>query len=127
RWDSDHVVVLSDELSAIAQELVRGDYLKRVHIGLDFFDASINRVAAWVIGTRAMIRALLTALVEPTNMLRAMENRGDYTGRLALLEELKNMPIGAVWDYYCLQFGAPIGAAWLESVRKYEIEVLAQR
>ena len=89
RWDSDHVVILSDELEAIAQELVRGDYLGRVHIGLDFFDASINRVAAWVIGTRAMLKALLLALLEPTESLRRLEAEGDYTARLALLEELK--------------------------------------
>ena len=127
RWDSDHVVISSDELSAIAQELTRGDYLSRVHIGLDFFDASINRVAAWVIGTRAMIRALLTALIEPTALLRAMEDNGDFTGRLATLEELKNMPAGAVWDYYCLQCGVPIGRDWLESIRKYEHEVLGAR
>ena len=101
RWDSDHVVVLSDELEAIAQELVRGDYLDRVHIGLDFFDASINRVAAWVIGTRAMLKALLLALLEPTETLRQLEADGDTTARLALLEELKTLPFGAVWDHYC--------------------------
>ena len=87
RWDSDHVVILTDELEAIAQELVRGDFLARTHIGLDFFDASINRVAAWVIGTRAMIKALLLALLEPTAKLREMERAGDFTGRLAMLEE----------------------------------------
>lgn len=127
RWDSDHVVILSDELSAITQELVRGDYIGRVHIGLDFFDASINRVAAWVIGTRAMIRALLNALLEPTAMLRDLENAGDFTGRLAMLEELKAMPAGAVWDYYCLRSGAPVGRRWLEAVRKYERDVLSRR
>jgi L-rhamnose isomerase len=127
RWDSDHVVIMSDELSAIAQELQRGDYLNRTHIGLDFFDASINRVAAWVIGTRAMIRALLNALLEPTAMLRGMEEKGDFTGRLAMLEELKNMPSGAVWEYYCLQCGVPVGSEWLNSIRKYEREVLVQR
>ncbi|MEX2168548.1 MAG: L-rhamnose isomerase [Pirellulales bacterium] len=127
RWDSDHVAVLSDELEAIAQELVRGDYLRRVHIGLDYFDASINRVAAWVIGTRAIIKALLLALVEPTAKLRELEYNGDYTGRLAMLEELKTMPAGAVWDYYCLHKEAPVGAAWLETVRNYEREVLRLR
>ena len=101
RWDSDHVVVLSDELEAIAQELVRGEYLDRVHIGLDFFDASINRVAAWVIGARAMLKALLLALLEPTETLRQLEAEGDTTSRLALLEELKALPFGAVWDHYC--------------------------
>lgn len=127
RWDSDHVVVWSDELAAIAQELKRGSFLDRVHIGLDFFDASINRVAAWVIGTRAMIRALLVALIEPTDMLRKLEAEGDFTARLALLEELKCMPAGAIWDYYCLRQGVPAGAAWLDAVRKYEREVLSKR
>src|SRR5437588_363587 len=101
RWDSDHVVILSDDLRAIAEEIVRGDYLGRVHIGLDYFDVSINRVAAWVIGTRCMLKALLIALLEPVALLRDRETAGDFTGRLALLEELKAMPFGAVWDYYC--------------------------
>lgn len=127
RWDSDHVVVVSDELLAIAHELRRGEYLGRTHIGLDFFDASINRVAAWVIGARAMIRALLAALLEPTGMLRKLEEQGDYTGRLAMLEELKNMPAGAVWDYYCRRCGVPVGGAWLNAVRTYESDVLMQR
>jgi L-rhamnose isomerase len=127
RWDSDHVVILSDELEAIAQELVRGDYLSRVHIGLDFFDASINRVAAWVIGTRSMIKALLAALLEPIDRLRKMEQLGDYTGRLAMLEELKTMPLGAVWDFYCLKNDVPTGPCWLDCVRKYEREVLSKR
>ena len=102
RWDSDHVVILSDELRAIAEEIVRGDYLQRVHIGLDFFDASINRVAAWVIGTRCMLKALLIALLEPTKKLRELENSGDFTSRLTMLEELKTLPFGTVWDYYCM-------------------------
>ena len=119
RWDSDHVVILTDELQAIAQELVRGDYLGRVHIGLDFFDASINRVAAWVIGTRAMLKALLLALLEPTETLRRLEAEGDYTARLALLEELKALPFGAVWDHYCLHAGRARRAAtgWPRSRR----------
>src|SRR5437867_5929696 len=87
RWDSDHVVVLSDDLRATAEEIVRGDYLSRVHIGLDYFDASINRVAAWVIGTRCMIKALLMTLLEPIQKLRDLEISGDFTSRLALLEE----------------------------------------
>ncbi|MBV9124667.1 MAG: L-rhamnose isomerase [Planctomycetes bacterium] len=127
RWDSDHVVILTDELEAIAQELVRGDYLDRVHIGLDFFDASINRVAAWVIGTRCMIKALLLALLEPTPQLRRLEAEGDLTGRLALLEEVKTLPFGAVWDYYCLQADVPVGPAWLDKVKAYEQQVLARR
>jgi L-rhamnose isomerase len=127
RWDSDHVVTLTDELQAIMQEIVRGDYLSRVHIGLDFFDASINRVAAWAIGTRNAVRALLMALLEPIAKLREMEEVGDFTGRLALLEELKGMPFGAVWDYYCQQQNVPVGIAYLDEIRSYETTVLAQR
>ena len=127
RWDSDHVVTLTDELQAIMQEIVRGDYLNRVHIGLDFFDASINRVAAWTIGTRTAIRALLMALLEPAVQLREMELAGDFTGRLALLEELKGMPFGAVWDYYCQQQNGPVGMAYLAEIRSYEKLVLAHR
>ena len=127
RWDSDHVVILSDELAAIAQEIVRGEYLERVHVGLDFFDAGINRVAAWVIGTRCMIKALLGALLEPIGALRAHEAGGDFTARLALLEELKTMPLGAVWDHYCLTRGVPAGMAWLDEVRTYERDVQSKR
>jgi len=127
RWDSDHVVILSDELEAIAQELVRGDFLGRVHIGLDYFDASINRVAAWMIGTRCMIKALLLAFLEPVEKLRKLENEGDFTSRLALLEEAKTLPYGAVWDAYCESQGVPTGAAWLEEVKRYEKDVLSKR
>jgi len=127
RWDSDHVVTLTDELQAIAQELVRGDYLGRVHVGLDFFDASINRIAAWVIGTRAMLKALLMALLEPTALLREREDAGDLTARLALLEEFKSLPAGAVWDYYCLKQSVPVGPDWLEVVRNYERDHLSRR
>jgi len=127
RWDSDHVVTLTDELQAIAQEAVRGDYLDRIHFGLDFFDASINRVAAWVVGTRALLKALLMALLEPTDRLREMEAKGDFTGRLAWLEECKSLPFGAVWDHYCESNGVPVGPAWLESVRAYEKDVLLKR
>jgi len=123
RWDSDHVVILSDELRAIAEEIVRGDYLERVHIGLDFFDASINRVAAWVTGTRCMLKALLLALLEPTKNLRQMEKAGDYTSRLAMLEELKTLPFGAVWDYYCQKRDVPTGPDWLKEVKDYEARV----
>jgi L-rhamnose isomerase len=127
RWDSDHVVLLGDDLRGIAEEIVRGGYLGRVHIGLDFFDASINRVAAWVIGTRATLKALLLALLEPIETLREAEANGDFTRRLALLEELKSMPYSAVWDYYCLHQDVPAGPAWLDEVRAYERDVLAQR
>ena len=127
RWDSDHVVLLDDHLRGIMEELVRGDFLGRTHIGLDYFDASINRVAAWTIGTRNAIKALLIALLEPTKQLRAMENAGDNTGRLATLEELKSLPFGAVWDEYCRRQDVPVGTAWLAEVRAYEKNVLAQR
>jgi L-rhamnose isomerase len=127
RWDSDHVVTFSDELQAIMQELVRGDVLGRAHIGLDYFDASINRVAAWAIGARNAQRALLMALLEPTNELRTMENSGDTTGRLALLEELKGLPWAAVWDQFCLRHDAPVGLAFLDQIRSYERDVLAAR
>jgi len=127
RWDSDHVVILSDELRAIAQQIIRGDYLQRVHIGLDFFDASINRIAAWVIGTRCMLKALLIALLEPTDKLRQMESSGDYTCRLAMLEELKTLPFGAVWDYYCTKQDVPPGPDWMDEIKVYEKDVLSKR
>ena len=127
RWDSDHVVILTDELQAITQELVRGAFLDRVHVGLDFFDASINRIAAWVIGTRCMLKALLMALLEPISMLRRFEAEGDFTSRLSMLEEIKTLPFGAVWDWYCLTSGVPVGAAWMEQVQLYERNVLNLR
>jgi len=127
RWDSDHVVIVTDDLRAIAEELVRGDYLGRVHIGLDFFDASINRVAAWVIGTRAMLKALLAAMVEPTPRLRELERAGDFTGRLAMVEEVKTLPLGAVWEYYCLKQGVAVGPDWVGEVRRYEAQVTSKR
>jgi len=127
RWDSDHVVTLTDELQAIMQELVRGDYLDRTHIGLDFFDASINRVAAWVIGTRNVLRAMLMALLEPTANLRELELEGDFTARLAIFEELKGLPFGPVWDYHCLRQGVPVGISYLDTIRTYEKQILAQR
>jgi L-rhamnose isomerase len=127
RWDSDHVVTMTDELLTIAQEVVRGDFLERVHIGLDYFDASINRVAAWTIGGRNALRALLLALLEPTGQLCQMERAGDYTGRLALLEELKCLPAGAVWDYYCLTQNVPVGFGYMDEIRRYEADVLSAR
>ncbi len=127
RWDSDHVVILDDELQAIAQSLVRTGLVDRTHIGLDFFDASINRIAAWVIGTRNMQKALLKALLEPTADLMKAELEGDYTSRLALTEEYKTYPFGAVWDYFCEINGVPVGTEWLDEVKKYEQEVLLKR
>lgn len=127
RWDSDHVVSLNEELVALAQEIVRGGYENRVHVGLDYFDASINRVAAWVIGARAMLKALLIALLEPTAKLRALEEKGDYTGRLATLEDLKGLPYGAVWDHYCAASGTLPSIEWIDEVRRYEKKVLSGR
>ena len=128
RWDSDHVVLLDDELQNIAKELVRSGHLHdKIHVGLDYFDASINRVAAWVIGARNMVKALLIALLEPTNTLKRVELDGDYTGRLAMLEEQKSLPWTAVWDYYCAKKGVPVGGAWLDEVRSYEKQVLSKR
>jgi len=125
-WDSDHVVTQTDDLLAIAREIIANGYIHRVHIGLDYFDASINRVAAWVIGTRNMLRALLIALLEPP-AVKAAEIEGDHTTRLALQEEVKSLPFGAVWDYYCASKSVPIGEAWLQEIRRYENNVLLNR
>ncbi|MBN2714099.1 MAG: L-rhamnose isomerase [Planctomycetes bacterium] len=127
RWDSDHVVILSDDLRSIAEEIVRNDFIERVHIGLDFFDASINRTAAWLIGTRAMLKAITMAMLEPTAKLKELEDAGDYAGRLFMLEEVKSMPAGAVWDYYCLKNGVPTGIDCLGKIREYEKNILAGR
>lgn len=127
RWDSDHVVILNDELKNIAEELVRGNFLDRTHIGLDFFDASINRIAAWVIGMRNMQKALLLALLEPSEQLKEYEATFDYTSRLAMLEEIKTLPSGAVWDYFCQINNVPVGEAWLKEVKAYENDVLLKR
>lgn len=127
RWDSDHVVALDDELQEIANEVIRNGLADRIHIGLDFFDASINRVAAWVIGMRNMQKALLRALLEPTAVMKKLELDGDYTARLAYLEEMKAMPWQAVWDEFCERQGVPTGLAWLDEVRGYEANILAER
>jgi len=127
RWDSDHVVIFDDELRAIAREILRGGFEKRVHIGLDFFDASINRVVAWVIGTRSMQKALLYAALEPSALLRKYELEGDFTSRLALMEECKTLPFVDVWERYCEICGVPAGGEWLDEVRRYERDVLSER
>lgn len=127
RWDSDHVVTLDDELEAIAKELVFGNLLERTAIGLDFFDASINRVAAWVIGVRNMQKALLKALLLPETALKAAERSGDYTTRLALAETLKVMPWGYVWDQFCQCNHVPLETQWLAQVKHYEQTILAER
>ena len=127
RWDSDHVVLLDDPTMALMQELVRGEFLGRTHIGLDYFDASINRVAAWVIGTRNSLKGLLLALLEPSAKLRAFEMAGDFTSRLALLEECKSLPWGLVWDEHCRRQNVPLGAGWLDTLKTYEKQVLSTR
>ncbi len=127
RWDSDHVVTLNDELLAITREIVANNFEDRVHVGLDFFDASINRVAAWTIGVRNTLRGLLIGLLEPTAQLRKAELNGDYTTRLALQEEAKTMPVGAVWDEFCRRNDSPVGATWLSDVQHYEKAVLSKR
>ena len=126
RWDSDHVVTMTDDLLAIAREIVANGYTRRVRIGLDFFDASLNRIAAWTIGTRNMLRALLIALLEPP-AIRSAELAGDNTSRLVFQEEARTLPFGAVWDYYCESKGVPVREAWLAEVKAYEKKVLARR
>ncbi|MEC0239013.1 L-rhamnose isomerase [Paenibacillus dokdonensis] len=127
RWDSDHVVTMDDELLDIARELVRGELLDKTHIGLDFFDGSINHVAAWVIGTRNTLKALLRAMLEPVDKLKEIELEGDFTSRLALVEEFKSYPFGAIWDYYCSKADTPVREDWLAEVKHYEKEVLFKR
>jgi L-rhamnose isomerase len=127
RWDSDHVIVLNDDLQSIARELVVGDYLNRTHVGLDFFDASINRVAAWSIGTRNILRALLIALLEPTAQLQELERKGDFTARMALFESLKTLPFGAIWNQYCESNQVPLDGGLMDPIREYEKRVLSQR
>lgn len=127
RWDSDHVVILDDAVRAVADETARAGAWERVGFALDYFDASINRVAAWVIGARAAQKAILLSLLFPTEMLLKEETAGDATARLALMEEAKALPFGAVWDTYCLSQGVPPGSQWLSKVRDYERAVLSRR
>lgn len=127
RWDSDHVVILNDDMRSLAEEIVRCGALNRVHLALDYFDASLNRVGAWIIGARSTQKAVLAALLEPGDRLRALERDGDFFGRLALLEESRLLPMGAVWDYFCLTKGVPAGEAWIAEVHRYENEVLSRR
>lgn len=127
RWDSDHVVLLDDATIAIAQEIVRTGSLDRVNIGLDFFDASINRLAAWIIGARNMRKALLLALLEPAAKQLEAEKRFDGAARMAIFEEQKSMPWSAVWDYYCASQNVPVGIEWLDTVQAYEKKILGTR
>jgi len=121
------VVTLNDDLQAIAGEIVRNDGLERVHIGLDYFDASINRVAAWTIGSRNTLKALLMALLEPGELLKKYEAEGDFSSRLALQEELKSMPFSAVWDAYCARKNVPVGMDFMNTIKQYEKKELSRR
>jgi len=127
RWDSDHVVTLGDDLQLIASEIIRNNFLSRVKIGLDFFDASINRIGAYVVGTRAAQQAFLVAMLEPTAKIKAMEEEGKNFERLAMLEIMKSKPWGAVWDYYCLQNNVPVAEDFIAEIQQYENEVLIKR
>lgn len=127
RWDSDHVLIQGDDLSAIMSEIKRANLFSRVAMGLDYFDASINRVAAWVIGLRAAGKALLSALLEPSQLLEDAEANGDFTTRLALTDECKNLPVNAVWDMLCVKCGVPVGDEWLEQLKRYETDVQLKR
>lgn len=127
RWDSDHVVILNDELIAIAQEIVRSGYMERVHIGLDYFDASINRIGAYVVGIRSTQKAMLQALLEPTGKLRDFEKEDKRFERLALLEELKALPWSAIYNYICMQYGVTIGDTFISEIQKYENEITSKR
>lgn len=127
RWDSDHVVILNDEIRSIAEEIVRSNALSRVHIALDFFDASLNRVGALVIGARATLKGLMIALLEPREKLSVFEEAGNFFGQLAFMEELKTMPYGSIWDYYCLNMDVPSGESWMDDIKCYEEEVTSKR
>ena len=127
RWDSDHVVLFDDETKEIAKEIVRNDALDRVFIALDYFDASVNRVAAWTVGARNMQKALLNALLLPSEKLAAYQDKANYTKMLAMSEEFKTFPFGDIWDEYCEREGVPVGPDWIRDVEIYEAEVLSKR
>ena len=127
RWDSDHVVIFDDETKEIAKEIVRNDALDRVFIALDYFDASVNRIAAWVVGARNMQKSLLSAMLQPNELLKKYQDDANYTKMLAVSEEMKTMPFGEIFDEYCKKCGAPVGMQWLDEVDKYEKDVLSKR
>ena len=127
RWDSDHVVLFNEDVKALMQEIVRGRFLNRVHIGLDYFDASINRTAAWTIGIRNTIKALLFALLEPHKHLVELEKTGNFTERLALFETIKTLPFGAIWNQYCEMMDVPMDGEWIKEIKLYEKDVLFKR
>ncbi|MBQ0080408.1 MAG: L-rhamnose isomerase [Alistipes sp.] len=127
RWDSDHVTIINDEVQELCHEIVRCDAMDRVHIGLDYFDASINRIGAYVIGSRATLKCMTMALLEPIALLRKYEAEERFFERLALLEECKSLPWNAVWDMYCLRSGVPVGESYISSIEKYEADVTSKR
>ena len=127
RWDSDHVVIFNDDLKNVFLELKRGNAFDKAYIALDFFDASINRIGAWTIGTRAAMKGILYSLLDPTEILKQLEAKGDGAGKLALMEEMKTMPFGAIWDYYCVQANVPVGTEWIDEMYAYEKDVLSKR
>lgn len=127
RWDSDHVVAFDDETKSIMEELVRLEKLDKTYIATDFFDASVNRIAAWVIGIRNTRKALLAALLQPVELMKKLEAEGDVSGRLAYAQEFKAAPFALVWDYYCEKTGKGAGLSWLDGVREYEKNVLLKR
>jgi L-rhamnose isomerase len=127
RWDSDHVVIYNDEIQSIAQEIVRCNAIERVHVGLDYFDASLNRIGAYVVGTRAAQLAFLNALVEPVKTLKKYEEKNKMFERLALLEVMKTKPLGDVYNFYCLQNNVPVGKDYITEIQKYEKEILSLR
>ena len=127
RWDSDHVVLFDDETKEIAKEIVRNDAMERVLLGLDFFDASINRIAAWVVGMRNMQKAMLFALLQPYDELRTLQDAGDFTKIMMIQEELKTYPFSDIWDEYCQRNQVPVREKWYQDVKKYETDVLAKR
>ncbi len=126
RWDSDHVILLDDEIQRIMDEVILNNYQDRTFIALDYFDASINRVAAWAVGMRNARKAILSACLAPAS-IRDAEHKGDLTSRLALMEERKTLPFGAIWDYYCMKQDAGVGTDWLAKVKQYETDVLSKR
>jgi L-rhamnose isomerase len=127
RWDSDHVVIINEDLMNVIQEIVRANVLNKVHLALDFFDASINRIGAWVVGARAVLKALLFALLEPVEHIIKIEECGNNFKRLAMLEDLKSMPYGVIWEYYCMKHNVPTGTDYIEAIMDYENTVLAKR
>lgn len=127
RWDSDHVVILDDALLALSQEIVRTEQMEKIHIGLDYFDASINRIGAYVVGIRSTQKALMQALLEPTEKLRDFEKEDKRFQRMAYLEELKSLPWNAVYNYYCQTQGIPVGDNYIKEIESYESEVTSKR